>query len=62
MAAIQGWPLSEVPLYVLFFYLQGVLGLSPEVSQSQLVKHFLTQTQSDKDDEAFNKRITSQVL
>lgn len=36
---------------------QGLLAMSPEVVNSSIFRHFLEQTELDKEDEVFNKRV-----
>lgn len=47
---------------LLFVLMQGILDLSVEVTESNLLMHFLTQTQCDKDDEVFNNRINAKCV
>ena len=42
---------------ILSLFMQGLLNLQCEISQSPILRQFLTQTTADKDDEAFNSRI-----
>lgn len=45
-----------------YFILQGILSSSHEVAQSDILRQFLAQTASDKEDEAFNSRIRNMKL